>query len=431
MLKNSNRGISTLVAIGIIAVLVVVVGGGILAYQHYYIPQRAPNNQQAQNQNNQNTNQPPQIAENSTANWQTYTNQNYSISYPNDATIDQSHPSCVIIKNGPNSIYIYNSAISYTPSVGVMDEYTLCGNTTGRGIENASPDENLNIGGVNYIVAGMRGYSGHWSFTYTDKVSILIAGSVSDSIKQILSTLKSSQAPTTQLRIISPAGGETFIEGQTYTIKWTGGTGNYNVYVSGVGIGDQGFIGSAKASDGLLQWIVGNFADFVPGSTARIYFAYANTFAPVAYSNYFTIVAANSSQPQYKTGFDGGTLYGSLYRSDNNGNTWKEILRRYKSRVVYAFDSKNASIIYAGDTGFNMMGEGPGASLFKSTDKGETWTDVSQSIRNQIGMIYGVSSISVDLNNSNIIKTTVNSSTTQGINFTSTDYGNTWAKQSY
>lgn len=37
MFKHLNRGISTLVAIGIIAVLVVVVGGGILAYQYYYI----------------------------------------------------------------------------------------------------------------------------------------------------------------------------------------------------------------------------------------------------------------------------------------------------------------------------------------------------------------------------------------------------------
>jgi len=51
MFKNFNRGISTPIAIGIIAVLVVVVGGGILAYQYYYIPQQSPDNQQAQNQN--------------------------------------------------------------------------------------------------------------------------------------------------------------------------------------------------------------------------------------------------------------------------------------------------------------------------------------------------------------------------------------------
>ena len=40
MFKNFNRGISTPIAIGIIAVLVVVVGGGILAYQYYYITEK-------------------------------------------------------------------------------------------------------------------------------------------------------------------------------------------------------------------------------------------------------------------------------------------------------------------------------------------------------------------------------------------------------
>lgn len=64
MFKNSNRGISTLIAIGIIAVLVVVVGGGILAYQYYYIPkQETPeimDNQQGNDKknNNQNSNTP-------------------------------------------------------------------------------------------------------------------------------------------------------------------------------------------------------------------------------------------------------------------------------------------------------------------------------------------------------------------------------------
>ena len=44
MLKNLNRGISTPIAIGIIAVLVIVVGGGILAYQYYYVPEKEVKN---------------------------------------------------------------------------------------------------------------------------------------------------------------------------------------------------------------------------------------------------------------------------------------------------------------------------------------------------------------------------------------------------
>lgn len=40
MFKNLNRGISTPIVIGIIAILVIVVGGGILAYRYYYVPQQ-------------------------------------------------------------------------------------------------------------------------------------------------------------------------------------------------------------------------------------------------------------------------------------------------------------------------------------------------------------------------------------------------------
>jgi len=65
MFKNLSRGsISTPLAIGIIAVLVVVVGGGILAYQRYYITEQTPENQQTQSQNNQNANQPPETNQN-------------------------------------------------------------------------------------------------------------------------------------------------------------------------------------------------------------------------------------------------------------------------------------------------------------------------------------------------------------------------------
>jgi hypothetical protein len=49
MFNYQNRGISTLVAIGIIAVLVVVVGGGVFGYQ--YISSQKNNNQQTQNKN--------------------------------------------------------------------------------------------------------------------------------------------------------------------------------------------------------------------------------------------------------------------------------------------------------------------------------------------------------------------------------------------
>lgn len=60
MFNYQNRGISTLVAIGIIAVLIVVVGGGVLGYQ--YLSSQKNNNQQ----NNQNQQQTPNNQTNNT-----------------------------------------------------------------------------------------------------------------------------------------------------------------------------------------------------------------------------------------------------------------------------------------------------------------------------------------------------------------------------
>lgn len=50
MFRNFNRGISTPILIGIIAVLVVVVVGGILGYRYYSIPQQLPATQSVQKQ---------------------------------------------------------------------------------------------------------------------------------------------------------------------------------------------------------------------------------------------------------------------------------------------------------------------------------------------------------------------------------------------
>ena len=94
MFKNSNRGISTLVVIGIIAVLVVVVvGGGILAYKYYNQPQQqtgspVTNNNQNNNQIANNTNS----QKNETANWKVFTDDKtgYSLKYPSELKAKQT-----------------------------------------------------------------------------------------------------------------------------------------------------------------------------------------------------------------------------------------------------------------------------------------------------------------------------------------------------
>jgi len=117
------------------------------------------------------------------------------------------------------------------------------------------------------------------------------------SLKQVLATMNSSLMPSSSLKITSPASGATLTEGQTYPIRWTGGSGNYNVYVNctNAPIGDEGYVGSVKASDGVFQWTVGNFSEITTSANCRLNFLYPSNNLPVAYSNYFNIFA---SQPQ-------------------------------------------------------------------------------------------------------------------------------------
>jgi len=77
MFKYKNRGISTLLAIGIIAVLVIIIGGGIMAYQYYYIPKQETKNPVVETPKTE-------TPKNETANWKLFTDDKvgYSLKYP-------------------------------------------------------------------------------------------------------------------------------------------------------------------------------------------------------------------------------------------------------------------------------------------------------------------------------------------------------------
>ena len=131
----------------------------------------------------------------------------------------------------------------------------------------------------------------------------------------------------------------------------------------------------------------------------------------------------------YKTDFDGAKLYGYLYKSEDNGETWKEILHQYKGKIIYATDSKNLDIIYAGDANGNLMAENMDIDLLKSIDAGEHWTDISKGITGEGNTLYGIDSLEVDSNNSDIVKITV-SLQSGNVDLKSTDGGSTWEKES-
>jgi len=266
---------------------------------------------------------------------------------------------------------------------------------------------------------------------------------VKDSSGQIASkniSVNVKSSVNASLQITSPIGGETWHVGETHNITWQA-TGVKSILVDLIGYynGKPNFTmpisGTLPASSGSFSWTINDQLDSYgntiskPGQTFMIaiqeYFGSTKSI-----SGYINISNQSAGQFSYKTDFDGGTLYATLYRSDDGGSTWKEIFRQYKGQIVYSVDPKNPNIIYAGGTSCNTMADTSRdcVDLFKSTDKGENWTNISKGITDQIGVIYGISSVAVDANNSNIIKTTVGSATVRSINFTSTDYGNTWTK---
>ncbi|HXG37613.1 MAG TPA: glycosyl hydrolase, partial [Bacteroidota bacterium] len=93
-----------------------------------------------------------------------------------------------------------------------------------------------------------------------------------------------------------------------------------------------------------------------------------------------------------------GHVFGSnpdrgIYRSTDGGKTWKKILYKDDKTggIDIVFDPFNPRVIYAAlweasRNPWSMTSGGPGSGLWKSTDGGDTWTDIS---RNQ-GMPRGL-----------------------------------------
>lgn len=142
----------------------------------------------------------------------------------------------------------------------------------------------------------------------------------------------------------------------------------------------------------------------------------------------FKFISTSSNSVIYKKDFNGSDLTGRLYKSEDNGKTWKEILKQYKGEIIYAVDPKDSNIIYAGDVSGNMMADDMDIDLLKSTDAGENWIDISKGIINQVDILFGIKSLSIDPNNSNIINVLIETNNTNKVNFKSLDGGNTWTK---
>ena len=121
-----------------------------------------------------------------------------------------------------------------------------------------------------------------------------------------------------------------------------------------------------------------------------------------------------------------------VYRSKNGGQTWEKIL--YESDKAGAgdliLDPNNPRILYAATwemkrNGYRMDSGGPDSKMYKSTDGGDTWTDISKYKGLPKGP-WGIVGIAVSPVDSNRVWAIIEAQ--DGGVFRSEDAGKTWKK---
>jgi photosystem II stability/assembly factor-like uncharacterized protein len=134
-----------------------------------------------------------------------------------------------------------------------------------------------------------------------------------------------------------------------------------------------------------------------------------------------------------------GNLYAphpdrGIFKSTDGGKTWSKKLFVNDSVGVVdlCLDPNNPRIMYASSwkikrTPYSLESGGPGSALWKSTDSGETWTNISTNKGLPSGT-WGISGVAVSPVNSDRVYTIIENE--NGGVFRSDDAGKTWTAQS-
>ena len=121
-----------------------------------------------------------------------------------------------------------------------------------------------------------------------------------------------------------------------------------------------------------------------------------------------------------------------IYRSEDGGKNWKKVLfaNADAGAIDLSMDPNNPRILYASTwrikrTPYSLESGGEGSALWKSTNGGDTWTNISKNEGLPKG-IWGISGVSVSPVNSNRIYAIIEND--NGGVYRSDDGGETWRK---